>query len=222
MKTDNTSPFNPILAASAVQIPKWLAIEERTWTRTACGPLRKREVNIFVKICLNLVGCTSSIFLYNVGTSTTRLWIQQNMRLKGFRQRTARMQTIRKFGASCQSTCSSPLSKQYWQPHIVADTLLPGHWLPYHFTLSLTESPETHHDALMHILSAAPSAPEWLGLCEPQGLEASIIAMAERWLEHDADRAGELDAGRWWSGRTNVLRLPTKHARESVTGDRHD
>ena len=104
---------------------------------------------------------------------------------------------------------------------LVGHRLTAVEWLTEAITDSGLEIPKPHHDALMHILSAAPGAPEWLGLCEPQSLEASIIAMAERWLEH-ADRARELDAGRWWSGRTNVLRLPTKHACESTTGDRHD
>ena len=107
---------------------------------------------------------------------------------------------------------------------LVGHRLTAVEWLTEAITRSGIEIPKSHHSALMHILSAAPGAPEWLGLCEPQSLEASIIAMAERWLEQDADCGGTgyLDAGRSWPGRTNVLRLPTKTSRAFAMGDRHD
>ena len=114
---------------------------------------------------------------------------------------------------------------------VVTDTgRLVGHrltaveWLSVAITSSGIEIPKPHHNALMHILSATPGAPEWLGLCEPQSLEASIIVMAERWLEHDADcgGAGTPDADRSQPGRTSVLRLPTRHTRAFATGGCHD
>ena len=97
-------------------------------------------------------------------------------------------------------------------------------WLTTALTDSRIDIPKPHRSALMHILSAAPGAPAWLGLCEPQSLEASIIAMAERWLEHDADGGGasEPDSGRSQPCRTNVLRLPTQTCRTVAMGGRHD
>ena len=107
---------------------------------------------------------------------------------------------------------------------LVGHRLTAVEWLATAIAHHRIKIPKAHRTALMHILSSAPGAPEWLGLCEPQSLEASIIAMAERWLEHDADwkGAGEPDAGRSQPGRTNVLRLPTNTSCMFTTGGRHD
>lgn len=106
---------------------------------------------------------------------------------------------------------------------LIGHRLTAVEWLTTAITRSGIEIPKSHRSALMHILSAAPGAPEWLGLCEPQSLEASIIAMADRWLDHDADGYGEDGSG--GAGlqpyRTNVLRLPTKRSRALTLGDRH-
>ncbi len=40
--------------------------------------------------------------------------------------------------------------------------------------------PETHHLALIHLLTNAKGAPPWLGIREPQSLEATILSMADR------------------------------------------
>lgn len=40
--------------------------------------------------------------------------------------------------------------------------------------------PEEHYLGLIHVLTSARGAPAWLGLREPQSLEASIVSMADR------------------------------------------
>ena len=107
---------------------------------------------------------------------------------------------------------------------LVGHRLTAVEWLATAIAHHGIEIPKAHRTALMHILSAAPGAPEWLGLCEPQSLEASIIAIAERWLEHEADWNGaeEPAAGRSQPGQTNVLRLPTNTSCMFTTGGRHD
>lgn len=88
-------------------------------------------------------------------------------------------------------------------------------WLTAAITRSGIEVPRPHYDALRRILSAAPGASTWLGLQEPQSLEASIIAMAERWVEHDADW---IKAGRAGSDRCRS----TDRACEVTMGAHHD
>lgn len=107
---------------------------------------------------------------------------------------------------------------------LVGHRLTAAEWLTTALTESGIDIPKPYRSALMHILSAAPGAPAWLGLCEPQSLEASIIGMAERWLEYDAKYRGaaEPDTGRAWRAWKNVLRLPAKNARELTMGGRHD
>ena len=107
---------------------------------------------------------------------------------------------------------------------LVGHRLTAVEWLTTALTDSGIDIPKPHRSALMHILSAAPGAPAWLGLCEPQSLEASIIAMAERWLEYDAKYRGaaEPDTGRAWRAWKNAQRLPAKNTREVTMGGRHD
>ena len=107
---------------------------------------------------------------------------------------------------------------------LVGHRLTAVEWLATAIAHHGIEIPKAHRTALMHILSSAPGAPEWLGLCEPQSLEASIIAMAERWLEHDADYggAGATDAAQSWPARKNLLHLPAKDARDVTIGGCHD
>lgn len=40
--------------------------------------------------------------------------------------------------------------------------------------------PYDHRLALIHILTSAKGAPPWLGLREPQSLEAKLLSMADR------------------------------------------
>jgi len=44
--------------------------------------------------------------------------------------------------------------------------------------------PEAHYLALMHALTAAKGAPAWLGLREPQSLDATLLSMADRLSAH--------------------------------------
>jgi 3'-5' exoribonuclease len=59
-------------------------------------------------------------------------------------------------------------------------------WLTAALSRYPIDLPKPHRIALMHILSGATGTPEGRGLCQTQSLEASIIAMADRWLEYDA------------------------------------
>ena len=106
---------------------------------------------------------------------------------------------------------------------LVGHRLMAVEWLTAAISHAGIEIPKPHRSALMHLLSAAPGAPEWLGLCEPQSLEASIIAMAERWLEHDAEcGAGYLDTGRERRARMDTLRLLSALSSTVIAGGSHD
>lgn len=104
---------------------------------------------------------------------------------------------------------------------VTDDGQLVGHrlaavdWLTVAITRFGIEIPKPHYNALIHILSAVSDAPAWLGLPETHSLEAPIIAMAERWVEHDADwiKAARADT----DGNRS-----TDSASEATMGARHD
>lgn|SRR5574337_190537 len=57
--------------------------------------------------------------------------------------------------------------------------------------------PEAHYLALLHALTAAKGAPGWLGLREPQSLDATLLSMADRLSAHSElmGRYAPADAG---------------------------
>lgn len=53
-------------------------------------------------------------------------------------------------------------------------------WIAVARAMHRVTLPEEHYLALIHVLSSARSAPAWLGIREPQSLEATIVSAADR------------------------------------------
>lgn len=60
------------------------------------------------------------------------------------------------------------------------------HWIAAALAAHRVIMPDAHRLQLLHALTAAYGAPEWLGMREPRSLEASLLSMSDRFSENNS------------------------------------